>query len=142
MALLRTHQANVHQLFARYQRVLPDPNKKALVAEICTALSVHEQIKEEIFYPEVKSALKALALPRRDTVAGGPVKELIAQLHGIEPHGATYDAKVQVLSEYVKRDMWTERHVLFPKVTASAVDMVDLGARMAARKDDLLARAA
>jgi hypothetical protein len=31
---------------------------------------------------------------------------------------------------------------MFPRARASSADMIDVGARMAARKDDLLARAA
>ena len=48
------------------------------------------------------------------------MKDLIAQLEGVEPNGDMYDANAK----------------------ASSLDMSDLGARMAARKDELLAPAA
>mgnify|MGYP001402764902 CR=1 FL=1 len=35
-----------------------------------------------------------------------------------------------------------EQNGIFPKVRASSIDMVELGARMAARQDELLAQAA
>lgn len=66
-------------------------------------------------------------------------KDAIAQLQGIEPDGEMYDAKVKVLSEYVKHHVKEERNGMFPQVKASSLDLVDLGARMAARKADLLA---
>ena len=116
--------------------------KKALVADICTELSVHAQIEEEIFYPAIKAALKDKLLVPEATVEHGGVKDLIAQLEGVEPDGEMYDAKVKVLSEYVKHHVKEEQNEMFPKVKASSLDLVELGARMAARRDDLLAQAA
>jgi hypothetical protein len=77
-----------------------------------------------------------------DTVEHTGVKDLIAQLEGVEPDGEMYDAKVKVLSEYVKHHVKEERNEMFPKAKATSLDMVELGARMAARKDELLAQAA
>jgi hemerythrin-like domain-containing protein len=142
IALLKAEHEAVSQLFAEYEKTRSVPNKKALVAEICTALSVHAQIEEEIFYPAVKTALKDKLLVPEATVEHASVKDLIAQLEGIEPDGEMYDAKVKVLSEYVKHHVKEEQNEMFTKAKASSVDLVELGARMAARKDDLLAQAA
>jgi hemerythrin superfamily protein len=142
IALLKADHEAVSQLFAEYEKTRSVPNKKALVAEICTALSVQAQIEEEIFYPAVKTALKDKLLVPEATVEHASVKELIAQLEGIEPDREMYDAKVKVLSEYVKHHVKEEQNEMFTKAKASSVDLVELGARMAARKDDLLAQAA
>jgi len=142
IALLKADHEAVSQLFAEYEKTRSIPKKQALVAEICTALSVHAQIEEEIFYPAVKSALKDKLLVPEATVEHASVKDLIAQLEGVEPDGEMYDAKVKVLSEYVKHHVKEEQNEMFPKLKSSSLDMVELGARMAARKDDLLAQAA
>jgi iron-sulfur cluster repair protein YtfE (RIC family) len=142
IALLKADHEAVSQLFADYDRTRSASDKRALVAEICNALSVHMQIEEEIFYPAVKAALKNKLLIPEATVEHDGVKDLIAQLEGIEPDGETYDAKVKVLSEYVKHHVMEEHNEMFPKVKASSVDMVELGASMAARKHDLLILAA
>jgi hemerythrin superfamily protein len=142
IALLKADHEAVSQLFAEYEKTRSSPKKKALVAEICTALSVHAQIEEEIFYPAVKAALKDKLLVPEATVEHASVKDLIAQLEGVEPDGEMYDAKVKVLSEYVKHHVKEEQTEMFPKAKASSLDMIDLGARMAARKDELLAQAA
>ena len=142
IALLKADHEAVSQLFAEYEKTRSSSNKKALVAEICTALSVHTQIEEEIFYPAFKAALKDKLLVPEATVEHTGVKDLIAQLEGIEPDGEMYDAKVKVLSEYVKHHVKEEQNEMFPKAKASSLDMLDLGARMAARKDELLLQAA
>jgi hemerythrin-like domain-containing protein len=142
IALLKADHEAVSQLFAEYEKTRSVPNKKALVAEICTALSVHAQIEEEVFYPAVKAALKDKQLVPEATVEHAGVKDLIAQLEGVEPDGEMYDAKVKVLSEYVKHHVKEDQNEMFPKVKSSSLDIVELGERMAARKDELLAQVA
>ena len=142
IALLKADHAAVSQLFAEYEKTRSVPNKKALVAQICTALSVHAQIEEEIFYPAVKAALKDKLLVPEASVEHAGVKDLIAQLQGVEPDGEMYDARVKVLSEYVKHHVKEEQNEMFPKAKASSIDFVELGARMAARKHDLMDQAA
>ena len=142
IALLKDDHEAVSQLFAKFEKTHSVANKKALVAEICTALSVHAQIEEEIFYPAVKAALNDKLLVPEATVEHAGVKDLIAQLQGVEPDGEMYDAKVKVLSEYVKHHVKEEQAEMFAKAKTSRLDMAELGARMAARKDDLLAKAA
>ena len=139
IALLKADHEAVSQLFAEYERTGSDSNKKALVAEICTALSVHAQIEEELFYPAVKKALKDKLLVPEATVEHAGVKDLIAQLEGVEPDGEMYDARVKVLSEYVKHHVKEEQNEMFAQAKATSLDMVELGLRMAARKDELLA---
>ncbi|MDT8999484.1 hemerythrin domain-containing protein [Paucibacter sp. APW11] len=142
IGLLKADHEAVSQLFADYEKARSVQSKKSLVAEICTALSVHAQIEEEIFYPAVKAALKDKLLVPEATVEHAGVKNLIAQLKGAEPDGENYDAKVKVLSEYVMHHVKEEQTEMFPKVKASSLDTAELGARMAARKSDLLEQAA
>ena len=142
IALLKADHEAVSQMFVEYEKSRSIPNKKARVAEICAALSVHAQIEEEIFYPALKAVLKDKLLVPEATVEHAGVKDLIAQLQDVEPDSEMYDAKVKVLSEYVKHHVKEEQNEMFPKAKASSLDMVDLGARMIARKDELLALAA
>ena len=142
IALLKADHEAVTEMFAEYDKTRSASTKTALVAEICLALTVHAQIEEEIFYPAVKAALKDKLLVPEATVEHAGVKDLIAQLEGDEDEDEMVDAKVKVLSEYVKHHVKEEQNEMFPKVKASSLDMVELGARMAARKVDLLAMAA
>ena len=141
IALLKADHEAVSQLFAEYEKTRSASNKKALVAEICTALSVHAQIEEEVFYPAVKAALKDKVMVPEAKVEHAGIKDLIAQLEDAEPDGEAYDAKVKVLSEYVKHHVKEEQNEMFPKAKASSLDMAELGAQMAMRKHALLAQA-
>lgn len=140
IVLLKADHEAVSGLFADYEETDSSKKKKALVTAICTELMVHMQIEEEIFYPAIEAALKDKLLVPEATVEHGGIKDLIAQLEGVEPDGDNYDAKVKVLSEYVEHHVKEEQNEMFPKVKASSLDLVELGTRMAARKADLLAR--
>lgn len=139
IALLKADHETVSGLFADYEKTNSNKKRKALVTEICSELSVHAQIEEEIFYPAVKAALKDKLLVPEATVEHGGIKDLIAQLEGVEPDGEVYNARVKVLSEYVEHHVKEEHNEMFPKVKATSLDLVELGAQMAARKADLLA---
>lgn len=139
IALLRADHKEVSDLFADYEKTRSNAKKKALVAKICSELSVHTQIEEEIFYPAITTALKDKLLVPEATIEHGGIKDLIAQLEGAEPDGEMYDAKVKVLSEYVEHHVKEEQTGMFQKAKTTSLDLVELGARMATRKADLLA---
>ena len=137
IAILRADHTLVNGLFAEYEKTRSGSRKKSLVAQICTELSVHAQVEEEIFYPAVKAALRDKELVPEATVEHATLKDLIAQVEGKEPDGEMYDAKIKVMSEYVKHHVKEEQNEMFPKARATKLDMVDLGMRMLARKEEL-----
>ncbi|MDP3287458.1 MAG: hemerythrin domain-containing protein [Methyloversatilis sp.] len=139
IALLKADHEEVSGMFAEYEKKRTSATKMALVSEICAALSVHAQIEEEIFYPEVKAVLKDKLLLPEAKVEHAGIKDLIAQLEGVTPDGEMYDAKVKVLSEYVKHHVKEEQTEMFPKVKSSSLDLVEIGERLASRKADLMA---
>ena len=137
--MLRADHKRVSDLFAQYEKTRSVPKKKEIVSQICTELSVHAEVEEEIFYPAVKQALKDKELVPEATVEHATLKDLIAQVKGVEPDGEMFDAKIKVLSEYVKHHVKEEQNEIFPKAKMTALDMNELGAQMAARKKELLA---
>lgn len=141
-ALLRADHKAVAELFAEYEKARTTAKKQQLVSKICTELSVHAQVEEEIFYPAVQKALKDHDLIPEATVEHATLKDLIAQVDGVTPDGDMFDAKVKVLSEYVKHHVKEEQEEMFPKARASKLDMLDMGAKLAARKAELLVQRA
>lgn len=139
IALLRADHKHVGELFAKYEGTHSMSVKRALVAQICTELSVHAQVEEEIFYPAVQEALNDKVLVPEATVEQATLKALISQIEGVEPGGEMFEARVKVLAEYVKHHVREEHTEMFPKAKASRLDMAALGSQMAARKQQLLA---
>lgn len=138
-AMLRADHKRFSDLFAEYEKSRSDSQKKDLVSTICKELSVHAQVEEEIFYPAVKRALHDTELVPEATVEHATLKDLIAQVEGVNPNGEMFDAKIKVLSEYVKHHVKEEQTEMFPKAKKASLDMLALGAQMAARKSELLA---
>ena len=138
-ALLRADHKVVSTLFAEYEQARSPAKKKELVAQICTELTVHARVEEEIFYPAVKRALRDTELVPEATVEHATLKELIAQVEGVEPDGEMFDAKIKVLSEYVKHHVKEEQNEMFPKANSTTLDMMQLGAALSERKAELIA---
>jgi uncharacterized protein YjbJ (UPF0337 family) len=138
-ALLRRDHKIVSDLFDEYEKTNVKAKKKSLVSQICADLTIHAQIEEEIFYPAVKEALKDKELVPEAIVEHATLKDLITEVEGMEPDGETFDAKIKVLSEYVKHHVKEEQNEMFPKATASKLDMMELGAQIASRKEELIA---
>jgi hemerythrin superfamily protein len=138
ISLLRADHKLVSTLFAEYEKTRSTSKKKMLVSQICSELSVHAQVEEEIFYPAVKKALEDKEMIPEATVEHATLKALIGQVEGVEPDGEMFDAKIKVMSEYVKHHVKEEQNEMFPKAKATKLDMVDLGSRIAERKKMLL----
>jgi hemerythrin superfamily protein len=139
IALLRADHKKVSELFAQYEKTRSPEKKRTIVAEICIELGVHSQIEEEIFYPAAKRALRDRELVPEALVEHASVKSLMAQVEGVKPDGEMFDAKIKVLSEFVKHHVKEEQNEIFPKAAKTKLDMNELGAQLAARKEQLLA---
>lgn len=137
-ALLRADHKLVSELFEQYEKSRSPDKKKELVAQICKELTVHAQVEEEIFYPAVQAALDDHELIPEARVEHATLKDLIAQVEGLEPDGEMFDAKIKVMSEYVKHHVKEEQNEIFPKARASSLDMTELGDQITARKQELM----
>ena len=136
-SLLRADHKLVNDLFAEYEKSRSNVRKKQIVSMICKELTIHAQIEEEIFYPAVKQALKDKELIPEATVEHATLKDLIAQVKDVEPDGEIFDAKIKVLSEYVKHHVKEEQNEIFPKAKESSLDLIEIGAQLAERKAEL-----
>jgi hemerythrin superfamily protein len=139
--LLRADHKLVNDLFEKFESTRSADKKQALALEICQELTVHAQIEEEIFYPAVEKVLKDKSLVPEAKVEHETLKYLIAQIQSEQPGSELYDAKVKVLAEYVKHHVKEEQNEIFPKVKESKLDLIELGAQLAERKEELKAAA-
>lgn len=142
MQLLMADHKEVKALFAQYQKMVDadegDEEKEALARQICLMLTVHATTEEEIFYPAARDAIEDEDLLDEAEVEHGSAKELIAQIEAAAPDEPLYDAKVKVLGEYIEHHVKEEEGELFPKVKKAKLDLVELGERITARKEELM----
>lgn len=138
--LLKGDHAEVSEMLEKYENGrLSKDRKAALAQKICQALSVHAQIEEEIFYPAAREAAKdGEDLLNEAEVEHGSIKELVAAIEEGSPgDDELFDARLKVLSEWVKHHVKEEEGELFPKIRKSDMDLEEVGAQLAQRKEEL-----
>lgn len=109
ITLLTADHAEVQQLFEQYEQLADADERQALAEQICTMLTVHTQIEEELFYPAAREAVEEDSLLDEAEVGHASAKDLIAQILEMDPDEALYDAKVTVLGEYLRHHLKEDR---------------------------------
>jgi hypothetical protein len=140
IALLKADHRKVEGLFAEFKAATKTAKKLALAKQICTELTIHTTIEEEIFYPACKGAVEDDLLDEAYVEHDG-AKILIAELENGVPDDPFYDAKMTVLSEQIKHHVKEEEkrsEGMFAQAKAAGLDMDAIGASMAARKKEML----
>jgi len=141
IALLKADHRKVEELFAKFEKAPDSRTKKSLAQEICTELTIHTIIEEEIFYPACKGAVEE-DLRDEAYVEHDGAKVLVAELAQGNPDDEFYDAKMTVLSEQIQHHVKEEEKPgegYFAQARKGDLDMDALGAQMRARKEELMA---
>jgi hemerythrin superfamily protein len=139
VALLEQDHRKVEALFEQFENAESRPEKAQLAAQICLELRLHTQIEEELLYPPAHKAAEA-DLVDEAIVEHATAKDLIKQIEGMKPSDELYDAKVKVLSEYIKHHVKEEEKEMFPQLRESNLDLTEIGDRLKTRKAELLER--
>jgi Hemerythrin HHE cation binding domain len=141
IAMLKADHRKVEKLFESFESARDSDRKRALVKEICTELSIHTTIEEEIFYPACKEHVEDDMLEEAYVEHDG-AKVLIAELMGSSPDNEFYDAKVSVLAEMIKHHVKEEEkrsEGLFAQARKAGLDGEALGEQLMTRKEALKA---
>lgn len=139
LAILKKDHDEVEKLFKRAEKAR-SADKAKIVATICQELTIHAQIEEEIFYPALREAdVESDLLDEADVEHQG-IKRLVGELERMAPGEDLYDAKVTVLTEYVKHHVKEEETELFPKAKKSDADLDEVGRQLEVRKIELKGR--
>ena len=140
VALLKQDHDEVKAMFKQYEE-LGDrafASKQKLAEKICLELTKHAIAEEEIFYPAVRAkAEDGDDMVDEATVEHASAKDLIAQIHAMDPHDDLYDAKVKVLGEYIDHHVKEEEQEMFKAAKEAEIDLVALGEQIQARKDEI-----
>jgi len=142
LELLSSDHRKVEDLFEEYESAKEDEDegRTEIAQRICKEITVHAQLEEEIFYPWLKENLdeEDMEMLEEAYVEHDGAKNLIAQIEGAGSPDGEYDAKVKVLSEYIKHHVKEEENEIFPEVKGQQEELDELGQEMAARKAELM----
>ena len=148
-SLLDSDHRNVKKMFKAYEELTHSraadvqQKKRELATQICTELTVHAQIEEEIFYPAMREAISETDLLDEAEVEHASAKELIAQIEAATEVDDKFDAKVIVLGEYIDHHVKEERNEMFPKARSNRkLDLVAMRDELMARKEELMGEVA
>lgn len=140
--LLDADHVAVKKLFTAYKKLCEkdgSPGEKQEIADqICQELTVHAQIEEEIFYPQVREAIDDDDMLDEAEVEHASAKDLIAQISDMDPEDDKYDAKVTVLGEYIDHHVKEEREEMFVKARKTKLDFVAMADELMERKTELI----
>lgn len=137
LSLLRRDHRLAAELFAEFERSGPqqlDP----LARRICKMLRVHTQIEEELFYPVVGRALTDERLLQNFVQDHAQAQESIVRVESMTSDSPTFRDEVATLAARIAEHVGKEEQELFPKVSASTVDLTTLGIALVERRDTLL----
>src|SRR5690606_27934863 len=116
--------------------------KQEIVDEACLNLTVHTQLEEKTFYPFLRECDpdKYGSLLNEALVEHSSAKDLIAQLRGMAPDDALFEAKFTVLGEYVNHHLEEEENEMFKQLIEDGLDLRELAPQMLEQKEALEAK--
>ena len=139
IALLKEDHRKVEGLFEKFEKARDEDRKKALAREICTELTIHAMIEEEIVYLACQDKIEDEDLLDESYVEHDGAKVLISEIMG-NMNAKFFEAKVTVLSELIKHHVKEEERRsegLFAQARDAGLDVEALGDRLKARKQQL-----
>lgn len=140
IALLKADHRAVEKMFDEYENAGSNEQKQRLTGQICTALSIHARLEDELFYPACRERGIDTALMDEAQVEHDSAGILIEELLESDPEAPFHDAKVKVLGEYIRMHVSEEEKPsvgIFAKAASAGLDMFELGRRIRARKQEL-----
>ncbi len=144
IALLKADHKKVKGLLEQLEKTTERGagTRKKLLAQIERELVIHTNIEETIFYPAFRDAVKKKedremyfeALEEHHVV-----KMVLPDIKASDPSGEPFGAKAKVLKELVTHHAKEEEKDMFPeaKKVLDKAELLDLGARMAAKKKSM-----
>ena len=106
-------------------------------------LTIHETIEEEILYPALKEFAKTRDITLEAYEEHHVVDQIVSELETTPVTDETWGAKLTVMKENLEHHIEEEEDQMFKQArqVMEPGDLDELGDRMAARKEELLAKA-
>jgi hemerythrin superfamily protein len=134
IAMLKADHRLVHDLFTQYASAGDCSTKQVIAEQVFTALEVHAQLEENVFYPayETMTGKNGTQLVADSRLAHEHVKDLLIELQGIDLDEEEFEAKFQELMHTVAQHVAQEEDEMFPEAAQILAD------RLADLRDDMV----
>lgn len=144
--LLDADHKAVKKLFIDFNALCEDNSsaeqKQRIAQRICQALTVHAQIEEEIFYPQVREAIGGDALMNDALQEHGEAKQMIAQIQAMDASDEGYNEAVKALGTLIDQHVLEEREQIFLQARNAPLDLRGMVPALFSRKKQLQQTAA
>lgn len=139
--MIRFDHSHVLVTFHQYTVDKSPKVRKALAETICTALEIHAQLEEEIFYPAVRSLHSDESVISKSVPEHDEMRRLIAALRSTPPSDDRHAEILHELMQDVIHHVADEECVLLPEAESmlSKIQLSNLGIDMTKRRAQLLA---
>jgi len=136
--MIRMDHTHVLSNFHKYRADLPSAKKRALVDLICTALEIHAQLEEEIFYPAMRAARAEDSVLDKSIPEHDEMRRLIGVLREMDPDNTAFDNTLMELMRDVIHHVADEETTLLPDAERLLHnELGELGVRMTKRRIEL-----
>ena len=139
ISMLKMDHRKVEALFSKYESS-ENQEKEKIISEICTNLTVHTMIEENIFYPACKKSGIEVGSLNEAQVEHDSAKMLIADLWHADAGDPYRDAKVSVLAEQIKHHVKEEEQPgsgIFAQSQKNGVNTPELAEKMREFREEL-----
>ena len=142
--MLKNDHAKVSSLFEQIEATTDTTARQGLFTQLKQELDVHTHIEETILYPALKQPAETREITEEAYEEHQEVKDLLAELAATPADSEEWSDMIVELKENVEHHVEEEESEMFPKARTvlSAEQIADIGARMAAEKQQQLKKAA
>jgi len=141
--LLSDDHVEMQELFQEYDSLVDAKaeasERESLALQICTLLTIHTQIEEEIFYPAAQDVLDGDETVDDALAEHAQAKQLIAEIEAAAADDEGYDELVRQLGEVINQHIQEEEETLFVSVANAGLNRKDVGRQLFERREELLA---
>jgi hemerythrin superfamily protein len=127
ITMLKAGHRLVNDLFTQYESAGDFSTKQVLAEQVFTALEVHAQLEENVFYPayETMTSENGTQLVADSRLAHEHVKELLIELRDIDLDEGEFEATFQELMHTVEQHVAQEKDEMFPEAEQILADRLE-----------------
>jgi hemerythrin superfamily protein len=142
LELLANDHQQIRELIARCRelsaRGAPSAERLQATGLLCTLLTVHDAIEEQILYPMARQSPLLRETVDSSLADHAMIKHLVRRLQATRPSNRNHDELAAELSEWVEAHIASEEQGLFERLRDSGLDLEALGYALGCRQEALL----